>query len=309
MQIPPMAAAACAVVAVLAFNPRVVAGVRAMPAQAAGVSFVVIAAGLLARKRLRRAREEAVLLVSIPEVLGSVRCRFLRGEEKVAIFEALLPVIPGDPGILEEIWDEMNGTHNDWEPHRAALQDLASDFMTLLLDSIAKGDGFSSCAVTFVEHITKYDEEWDDEDEWNAMVLQILGFLKEPRYFSRLEKLAATDKRVQDICAGIKKRGGRTPPVPPGVAPADLVVTNAAKSSAKPTKPTPPADNPPAAKPAEISKSAVELMGLNSRVQDVISLAYCDATHTCACLNVVYASRENMVQDAARHSTFCPLAR
>ena len=23
--------------------------------------------------------------------------------------------------------------------------------------------GFSSCAVTFVEHITKYDEEWDDE--------------------------------------------------------------------------------------------------------------------------------------------------
>ena len=37
----------------------------------------------------------------------------ISGVEEVAIFEALLPVIPGDPGILEEIWDEMNGRSLD----------------------------------------------------------------------------------------------------------------------------------------------------------------------------------------------------
>jgi hypothetical protein len=244
------------------------------------------------------------LPVSIPEILGSLRSPRLRAEDKAAVLETLLPMIPGDVNILEEIWDEMLGTHVKWASHKSKLQGLSTDFVQVVLH--LEQDAQSSKAIhQFIEHITAYDDEWDDEDEWNALVLQILSFFQE-KHLEQFTRLAAQDgerKRVFGmVCDRIAKRAKKAAKARPA--------TNIMNEDSVITHPQIHEGTRVESRPADmrLRRGNVEVMGINTRVQDAVSLKYCDATHTCACLNVVYETAKNMAKDAARHCLFCPLS-
>jgi len=239
--------------------------------------------------------------ISIPEGLHTLA----RGprELKIAAAGALCELVNGEVQVLEEILDEAKFVH---VPAPADGRNI----FAVVTDEFLQGpfDGAEVLA-TFIERCTAYDTEWDDEDEWNAQVLQVHEFLKDsPGAVSGLARAKAKQSGAAASLLGtvLLRLQGDKKAVAEAVAEAVAVPLSGrlfspllwllqrlglrrSQSHIETTLPAPP-----------------EVMSVNTRVQCAVCQEYTKTPVVCIkCKDANYCSEEHLKSDAKRHGTWC----
>eukprot|EP00397_Hematodinium_sp_SG-2012_P040371 GEMP01044218.1.p1 GENE.GEMP01044218.1~~GEMP01044218.1.p1 ORF type:complete len:233 (+),score=40.57 GEMP01044218.1:828-1526(+) len=209
--------------------------------------------------------------ISVPEILGVLG----RGPLalKAVALRPLLPILEGEVDMLQEIIDEAHGVHNKIAPEGnlfdVLLRDLAESELHI----------FSQEIVVFFLICTRYDSSWDESDQWNALVLEIIALLRS-KHSEQVERCIA--------------RGIPLEPV------RERIQTQSQKDVTQREMP-----------PVEFGDQQVDLLSFNTRVEcadcgKLLSSLVCTAV-ACSCGNALYCGAEHKRKDKARHQRWCYL--